>query len=936
MDLTGKLTDEELFGRWDLANSTWNLKGKMNYDYNADLKKVEHHVKVGNYKEARDELSKYYKNKIVNEAKKAPKKAPKKENVSSLSLDTFCDGIYSVICPICLISVPANEDFILVDLHSYICSKLSQNMRSISFLLMARYKGENLTVFNSREAGVNPPVLEITVDQQVKRYEACSDTYIRAGKYEGDNFGKDKYLCVRDSGYPLDDNNMRSYLQFEMDDLSADSAVTSAVLKLYGKNDSDQEMKLIVFESEQPVVRETEKTWLNSNIKVFSWQGNTESFDWREPNGADNQWLNILMRFWRQMGLIAKYEKIGDAQYLKRFMEMLVSFIDQCGGGELNNEHTISRNQSLNCGFRLHQLTNAFRVLSNSDVMDTDNCIKIIKFFWMEVEYLMSADTFWNSHAGLNNWGMNQTLGQLLVLIHFPEYQDWERWYSEIKKRMDYMVNNFILPDGAYVEATNGYPVSILSHLLFYKDLCEEKGYELPVGFDNKLIAFARFFMNCLEPNWWLTEYGDDHYRSSERLLKMLHTLGQMYDDQELLYAGSKGVEGKAPAQTSLYFPYGKLAVQRTSWDMDALFLFSNVRPYATHCHNDDLHITLHAYGRRLLVDTSDRSYNDEEISNWQRRRRGSHNVVDVDKKSVYVNWSTNTDKLAANGNMLSNTFFDLFSGYHQEEWSENEIMKQHRNVLFIKAAGFWIVSDYASVPPGEHEYYQNWHFDSHADIVIDEQSKKSYSRYTQGSNLLIVPAEANEISSRIENGFIGSNPHKYISYRKQENGDGTYDTILYPFRGTVDKNKIELHRIPLHVPLTTATCFEVSIKEPNHMATGYYYHSYEDTLEIKEFGEFATDAMTVYIQTKCEKLEMLSLYAARYLEHKGKVLMKASKKLDNIGILWDKNRLEISSSGNCIEDKGEITIRVQDTIREVIYNEEKIKYNQEGEYLTF
>ena len=128
-DLTGKLTDEELFGNWDVANSNWNLKGKINYNYNAKLKEIEKCVKLANYKEAREELFKYYKNK----SNKRLRKSSNRRDQSSLFLDMFSDGIYSVIDPICLLTVPSNEDYIYADVHKCISAKTSQNVKSISF-----------------------------------------------------------------------------------------------------------------------------------------------------------------------------------------------------------------------------------------------------------------------------------------------------------------------------------------------------------------------------------------------------------------------------------------------------------------------------------------------------------------------------------------------------------------------------------------------------------------------------------------------------------------------------------------------------------------------------------------------------------------------------------------------------------------------------------
>jgi len=78
----------------------------------------------------------------------------------------------------------------------------------------------------------------------------------------------------------------------------------------------------------------------------------------------------------------------------------------------------------------------------------------------------------------------------------------------------------------------------------------------------------------------------------------------------------------------------------------------------------------------------------------------------------------------------------------------------------------------------------------------------------------------------------------------------------------------------------------------------------------------------------------MLSLYSASYLKFKGKIMIKASKDLDNIAMRCNEGVLKISSSGNSLEDKGDIMIYVQDKIGQVIYNGQSINFNQKGDYL--
>ena len=70
----------------------------------------------------------------------------------------------------------------------------------VVFMLMGRYKNESVSFVNSREADSGKPVLELMIDGSWVAVTAAKDTYVRAGAYKNENYGREKLLRICNSG----------------------------------------------------------------------------------------------------------------------------------------------------------------------------------------------------------------------------------------------------------------------------------------------------------------------------------------------------------------------------------------------------------------------------------------------------------------------------------------------------------------------------------------------------------------------------------------------------------------------------------------------------------------------------------------------------------------------------------------------------------------
>lgn len=926
------ISDEDFLGRWNVESNTWTVNPCINYSYgdNDKLKAVEDKVKIGRYEEAKEALLDYYRS--IN--RKFPESS--REIADDAKNEMFMEDIFTGIGYVAKATIPAGlQDHIVeIDMLNKVSSAASGSGK-FSIYLMGRDKGDE-AVFSSREGG-NAPKLVITIGGVEKIVETNSDTYVRAGdKYSKQIFGKEDKLYVMDSGIPFDENSKKTYMEFDIKDaVASKDEITSAKLILYGHTTDGEEMRILVLNSEQVKVDETKKNWMNSNFRVLSFKGadhsyrNLPFFDGRP--GVDKNYSSTQSRFWYYMSLIHKYKETGDEAYAKRFLEIMSLYYNTFGGGDLLLPiEDRGAGDSLNAGLRVDQTLSAYGSLLNSESMTPDKHMEFLKFLYDDAAYLSENNTFWTTHARNNNWGMNQTMGMVQVNYYMPEFKNTQMQLSEAAKRMEYMLGNLILDDYSYIEGTNGYPTGILTDLIEYKEKMDNLQYTIPESIDDKIHYFARYFMNCIDPNGWMAEYGDDHYTYSSVLLEQLLKVGICYNDKELIYVGSKGAEGTRPIHTSVTYPTGKFMVARSGWEKNDTFLFTNWRPYATHSHNDALNLTVNAYGRRLLVDTSDRSYNDEPISNWQRKSRQSHNVVEIDNTTAYQGWTSGVDNLSSSGSTMSSDGFDIINGTYTEK-RETGDFSQNRNILFLKPLNFFVVSDYMTVPEGKHTYSQYWHMAPDAGIALTDKNSVE-SNYAEGGNIKIVQADANQLTATVKDGYYDNVTHKYVSYEQSvEGANAVYDTVIYPYE-TGNNVEVSAQRIELDVAETTASAVDITLTKPDHaVENGTYYISHEEAPKNRTFGEYVTDGKVAYVHKNADDTITFALLSnGKELNYQGKSLIKSSSVVDSMSLEYGDDTLAIDThKGVLIEN---LTVYVPKTIKNVVFNGSKISFTKVGE----
>lgn len=951
------LYDNEFFGEWD--GSSWIVEPKINYEKFPELAAVEAAAKAGDYEIAKEEYLLYYRSNPPRfERKQEYTKLP--NGTDKIVSDMFIEGI---VChgatPVSYATYSNTDSWVTYDVTDWVQYRIKNNVDTISFKILARNKEDSLISINSKEFGENAAVLNVIANGVKYSFPVLNDISIKGGKHKDNNYGFEEKLFVRDSGWPEDDNAARAFVLFKTEGLNSNSRIASAQLMVYGSTDSPTgTQESMLFNSDQTTWDEGGKTWNNSGMRVFSWQHQFyEKFNWKRPAGMWSDWTVNTLRFWLLADLAEQYRDTADEKYAEAAIKFLTEYARTNGGGQLlmPSEDRDGNGLLICTGMRGQDLPEIMYRILNSPHMTADAFCEIMKFIHDDMEFLYNTEVFEDIWTKDTNFGVEEIAAHLSEIEAFREFTGTERWLERILSRIDYQLftssKPIVMNDGAYIEASNSYGMAVYKLYLDFKRVLEKLNIPLSTAYERQVRRLAYYFTNISEPNNYVAPYGDCPYTDYTENLKMIaDEVGKVYNDEYLMYLGYLRDKGKEPPHTSVVYKDGGIFIQRGGWNKDDLYLHTNARVGGVHEHNDELHINLYAYGQQLLTDNPTPYYTVDDLTNWVRKSKQGHTTIEIDGAAEgKMRMSAKTL-----GEQVSNKLSDMFRGHSVEEAAT--YMTQHdRQIMFIKPAGFWIVSDLVGIPGGKkHTVTQQWQVLLNSNFSTDDVTKEVRTNYTTLSNLRIVPADPEKLTLTQIDGYQADKPKKVPQYIQILDGPGSvsYDTILYPVRPNDRSADCKVERIDIGKETTDATALKITYKSMidseqvgyYYNNTGYYYDEYLNSYSSDPvtprptcettFDRFKTNAQTVYVENDAKgNVTLVNLYDGSKLSSGLTDLVSLPITVSDFSVSVENEVMDISSSIDDVRLLKGTKIK-SPQVKEIKFNGNSVAAYYDGNYV--
>lgn len=867
-------SDADFFGVWN--GSAWKTEPKLNYSGVSGLSEIESAAKSGNYDLAKEKLLKFAQTKpsVLNSGHRNTAYAKLLSNGFTWGpYYNFYQGSFTA---------SKNLTYYSSAIHTDNIQKTAFN----SFRLVAVENQDSAFRIYSKENSLDQTEaqLELYVNGSKKIYFACADSVIKAGSSKNSVISDSGYLEASTNGDFLGDGTGHILVKFDLSDISSSDTINSAKLTVYGQLVSDSYSSQNIF-----VMRESDSSWSESSVTwssilgmYYNYNGLSDGITWERPGGDDIEYLYQLCRFNPWPALVYEFVATGDETYAQTAISIMMDFINDKGNVGVKGQYP----RTLDTSERFQKWIETVPALSKSSHMTPDRITAIYKHIYD------MGHSFMENRATDANWVQNEMTRLYNCADSVNEFTESSLWKETAQNELSslYTKNNY--PDGSYVEGCSSYNVEAMNQFIQFKQSMPNED----IGEENDEIMLKTAYYNRLmhTPDGRNVQWGDAGL-GEPTYSEMFPQIYKWYSDEEFLYIDSFGAKGKKPDWTSKVYYGNRTATMRSSWDRDALFMFTNVRGGGWHSNGDDNHVFVSAYGRPLLTDTGIMSYTGgSDEKNYAVSTIG-HNTVEIDGTSQ-VNCHYNPDDYEYPGTIhdwQSDKNYDFISQTAMTNrvktlLSGTKTIEHKRSILFVKPYGF-IVSDFMTPYNSytNHEYKQLWHMLPEAKLSASDGVIKS--NFASGANVLVASADTDASTSTGDGWFdysynqISEIKHGYF-YKKQK-GNTTFDTVIMPSKNDANAT-LTTERISLDVATTTATALKYTSVADGETNIGYYYLSYEGTPSVRTFGDFETDAQLAFVNTDANgKIDMIILKGGTYVSHDGTKLVTANKKVDSISL---------------------------------------------------
>ena len=934
---TSQMSDEAFFGVWNDTHEIWTTVGKLNYAYSEELAEVERYVKLGSYDMAKEELLLYYQNRTNITTSKDYSGFPDERAIFYIRQNMLVFD-EELIAPV---TIFASDDYrrYEVDLENLLDGVTLQFAQG-AFLLQAADKSEDIVSIVSKEGDPEraPRMLFYLKNGRTLELPVIKDSYIRAydpnETYRDNNYGTETELLIKDSAYlpdsgiwqPFDSKTRRAYMNFRTAGIPRKSEVLVAKLIFYAKLIPEEgstgltanSKDILICDSANKAWRETSAeqgstpvlTWRGISHYSFSWNGLPGGIYWKtSPEGAASEFLNYNTRFYAVDDLMRKYMRSGDESYVYDAMASVNDYISDAGA-------RIPAGRELEPANRAIVLPPAYLHFIQSSFINPDANIAMLKYLWEEATFLNEGFVY---YFGINRALWHDT-GFFSIISYFPEFADSEKWWETWDERIDLTLESLIFDDGCYSEPTYGYPNAVVDWLLDIGRCFKDAGMEPPQILYDKALLLTRYLMYSSYPNGESPYWGEGGTSPSRELSKKI---GELFDDESLIYWGTDGDEGVEPQSDSMKFTSLKLVTSRTDWSSDASMIFINAANGGNHAHRDSLALGYYVKGRELLRDTGMTTYDaGHPHFDWQRHQTRSHNTVEIDGKAQRGDHSTLTGNGDSDIQLYPGETIDRVFG-----WTEATLGFRHnRKVTFLKDLDFLIVSDMiAPMDNEEHFYRQNWHFlpTPVPSTTLDSVTKTGETHFPEGTNVKVIQARPETVDASFADGYdhLGQNDTKYLQYERKQIGNTAFDTVIFPVTegNTTD---VSVQSLSVDADPAIASAMEVKIeRNTDEFRSVVYYNSNEDVPSQREFGEFETDAASIVMTRDADNAaQSIGMYGGTVLAKNGEIMVQSDALLADISVSFHGKTVNLTSSDS-LANEAKLMITAPHAVNTVTLN---------------
>lgn len=517
--------------------------------------------------------------------------------------------------------------------------------------------------------------------------------------------------------------------------------------------------------------------------------------DWTHQGPADDQeWAFVLNRHFQLGWLLEAYVSTGDERYVHRLNREIRDWIVQSqpypkekGKGPLW--------RGLEVSFRVEMWSKVFFVLQEDANLQPGTRLLMLMSLRNHAHYLR------HFHSD-KNWVTMELSALGLLAAAWPEYAASTKWMEYATQTLEAELDRQVYPDGAQKELSTQYHWISLANFEQLYDVRRKSEYAVSQSYEAHLVRMYEYLASVVRPNETGPLNNDGNLRT---YAEELSAAADHYERPEWRYVATQGTEGRPPARgPSRVLPWAGQLVSRSGWTPGAQWSFFDIGPWGlAHQHDDKLHLSVHAGGRDLLVDSGQFAYSGAVARQFRapysQHSRG-HNVVLIDGHG-----QAQGPKEAESPVPVSQAFtmkrYDYGRGTVDHFDGVKGGVEHKRAVLYLRDQAWVVVDRITTDRPRTVEAL--WHF--HPDCTVEQEGVSIHTTDEDVGNVRVQAADENW-SMDLVKGQLNPHPQgwyspRYNQYseattavtRRRIDGTATFVWLIVPGQGSVPTSRVRL-----------------------------------------------------------------------------------------------------------------------------------------------
>ncbi|MBI2875300.1 MAG: alginate lyase family protein [Candidatus Tectomicrobia bacterium] len=437
----------------------------------------------------------------------------------------------------------------------------------------------------------------------------------------------------------------------------------------------------------------------------------SEGFSWKPNPSHDKEWQIAQHKFYFALDLIHAYRHDRDEAYLKKWVTLLDSWLNEMGSGyiTLSDAQVEAR--------RIEHWVYSFALLKDTpcrELLPPQFLRRFLERISTETRYISQ------NLKPVRNHRTFQLFAVFLVGVLFPELRLHPDFLQLGKEKLTENLLTDFLPDGVHVELSTHYHQLVLETALAFVELAQWNGITLDEALLPRLLKALEFSMFMQWPSGEIPLINDsdngDH-------LELLRRGSRLFQDDHLLWAATLGRAGRPPEALAKHFERSGYLVFGDGWGHDPetyaqrqhLFYDCARLGEGSHSHYDLFSFCYYAQGEPIVIDPGRYTYSsdpDPQGIDWRRqfKRTASHNTVTIDGKD-----QTRYLSRTRHGPEVEILERDLFLG-QRSDWvsakaRSSEYTPLHQRLFVYMQRQYLFILDSIQIEDGEeHECALHFH----------------------------------------------------------------------------------------------------------------------------------------------------------------------------------------------------------------------------------